>query len=128
MKARYKERIPLHSSVAFFIGSQIGQGRVLDITSPGCLIESSEVVKKGDYLGLEIGFSGFKSPLLVMVAAVRWTKGGQFGVEFIKMAEAERYRLDQFMAQHRRYQASYLPCPANLVSGGATTGIWRPIL
>ena len=100
MKPRYKERISLKSPVMFSIGSLIGQGRVLDLTAPGCLIESSVVVTKGQYLHLKMLLPGLRSPLSVKLGAVRWAKGTQFGVEFIKMDESERRMLDRFMAHH----------------------------
>lgn len=100
MKPRYKDRISLKSPVMFSIGSLIGLGRMLDLTAPGCLIESPVVVTKGQYLHLKMFLPGLRSPLLVTLGAVRWAKGTQFGVEFIKMHEAERRKLDRFMAQH----------------------------
>jgi hypothetical protein len=100
MKPRYKERISLKSSVMFSLGSLIGQGRVLDLTAPGCLIESPVVVTKGQYLHLKMFLPGLRSPLSVKLGAVRWAKGTQFGVEFIKMDESERRMLDRFMAHH----------------------------
>jgi len=78
MKPRYKERIALRSLVTFTMGSQTGEGRVLDLTSPGCLIESSVAVQKGQSLQL---LPGLESPLSILLGVVRWTDGNQFGVE-----------------------------------------------
>lgn len=100
MKPRYKERIPLKSTVIFTVGSQLGQGRVLDLTSPGCLIESPVAVQKGQSLQLKMFLPGLNVPLSITLGIVRWTKGTRFGVEFIKMDESQRRILDRFMAQH----------------------------
>ena len=101
MKPRYKERIPLTCPVTFTTGSQTGEGRVLDVTSPGCLIESAGIaVPKGQSLQLKLSLPGLKVPLMVTLGIVRWTNGNQFGVEFIKMDEANRIALNRFMAQH----------------------------
>ena len=100
MKARYKERIALSSAVTFRTDSHFGEGRLLDITSPGCLIESSVAVQKGQSLHLTIFLQGLESPLLIPLGVVRWTKGTQFGVEFIKMDEVNRLALDRYIAQH----------------------------
>ena len=100
MKARYKERIRLDAAVNFTNGSRIGDGRVLDLTSPGCLIESSIGVQKGQSLQLKISLPGQKRPLMVRLAVVRWTNGKQFGVEFIKMDESHRVALNRYMAEH----------------------------
>src|SRR5215204_4113844 len=65
MKPRYKPRISLKSPAVFAANGVIGQGRVLNLTNPGCLIESSVAVKQGDYLNLKLLLEGLKSPLLV---------------------------------------------------------------
>ena len=100
MKPRYKERIPLKSTVMFTVGLQIGQGRLLDLTSPGCLIDSPVMVQKGQSVHLKMVLPGLKSPLSVTLGVVRWVNGTQFGVEFIKMDESQRRILNRFMAQH----------------------------
>jgi hypothetical protein len=100
MKARYRDRIVLRSPVTFSSGSLIGEGQVLDLTAPGCLIESPVAVSKGQYLQLKLILPVLKSPLSVDLAAVRWTNERRFGVEFIKMDESERRLLDRFMAHH----------------------------
>src|SRR5689334_23130587 len=84
MKARYRDRIVLRSPVTFSSGSLIGEGQVLDLTAPGCLIESPVAVSKGQYLQLKLILPVLKSPLSVDLAAVRWTNERRFGVEFIK--------------------------------------------
>jgi PilZ domain len=100
MKARYKERIRLKATVNFTNGSRTGEGRVLDLTSPGCLIESSITFQKGQSLQLKISLPGHKLPLMVKLGVVRWTNGKQFGVEFIKMDESHRIALNRYMAEH----------------------------
>jgi len=100
MKPRYNKRIHIQSPVIFTIGSGIGEGRALDITVPGCLIESPISVKRGDYLQLKLFLLGLKSPIAVALAAVRWTDGSQFGVEFIRMEEKEQRQLNHIMARH----------------------------
>jgi len=101
MKARYRERVPLKCPVTFTTGSQTGEGSVLDVTSPGCLIQSAGIaVPKGQPLQLKISLPGHKVPLMVTLGVVRWSAGNQFGVEFIKMDHANRVALNRFMAQH----------------------------
>lgn len=51
----------------------------------GLSIKHPAIMKKGDYLKLKMLLPGYTSPCSVALAAVRWTKGSQFGVEFIKM-------------------------------------------
>jgi PilZ domain-containing protein len=100
MKPRYKRRIPLKATVNFSTGSRIGEGQILDLTCPGCLIKSPIAVQKGQSLQLKIALPDQKLALMVALGVVRWTDGKQFGVEFIKMDEPHRVALNRFMAQH----------------------------
>jgi hypothetical protein len=101
MKARYSERILANSPATITVGSQVSEGRVLDLTVPGCLIESLVSVKKGDSLQLKLFLAGLTSPLTVTLGAVRWANGFQFGVEFIKMDEKDQRELNQVMARRQ---------------------------
>lgn len=100
MKARYSKRIVAESTVTITVGSLVSEGRILDLTEPGCLIESPVSVKKGDCLQLTLFLPGLRSPISVALAAVRWTNGIKFGVEFIKMDEKDQRQLKQVMARH----------------------------
>jgi len=100
MKERYRMRVPLRAWVMFSNDGHCGQGRVLDFTAPGCQIESSEKIIRGEYLELRILLPGQTSLFTVGLAAVRWTKGTRFGTEFIRMDKSEQRTLDSFMAQH----------------------------
>ena len=100
MKPRYHKRIHITSPVIFTIGPRVGEGHALDLTVPGCLIESPVSVKKRDYLQLKLFVPGLASPVAVALAAVRWTNGFRFGVEFIKMEEQEQRQLNHVMARH----------------------------
>jgi hypothetical protein len=100
MKARYKPRIRVKLPVAFTFGSQIGEGQILDLTMPGCLIESSFRVATAQTVHLEMYLPGLQYPISVPLGVVRWTKGKRFGVEFIKMHESQQRTLKQFLARH----------------------------
>lgn len=100
MKPRYKPRIRLRFPVTFTSGARIGEGQVLDLTLPGCLIESSVAVEEAQSLQLELFLPGLKFPVSVTMGVVRWVKGKRFGVEFIKMHESQQRILQQFVAEH----------------------------
>lgn len=100
MKARYSERIAANVPVSITMGSLVWKGRILDLSIVGCLIESTVSVKKGDSLQLRLSLPGLESSFSVALAAVRWTSGSQFGVEFIKMNERDQRQLNQVMARH----------------------------
>jgi hypothetical protein len=100
MQPRYKGRIRIKFPVKFTSGSQVGDGQVLDLTSPGCLIESPVTVRETQSLQLELCLPGLEFPLSVPLGVVRWTKGKRFGVEFIKMQESQQVTLKRFLVQH----------------------------
>jgi hypothetical protein len=100
MTPRYKPRVRLRFPVTFTSGARIGQGQVLDVTLPGCLIESSVAVEDAQSLQLELFLPGLTFPVSVTLGVVRWTKGKRFGVEFIKMHESQQRILQRFVAQH----------------------------
>lgn len=83
----------------YTMGSMVGEGQVLDLTNPGCLIESTAEVKKGESLHLKIFLRGLKTPLTIALGVVRWANGSRFGVEFIKMTEDEAAQLTYFVSQ-----------------------------
>ena len=100
MKDRYRKRVPLNAWVIFSNDQHCGQGHVLDLTAPGCQIESTQEVGRGEYLQLRILLPGHTALFTVRLAAVRWTKGSRFGAEFIRMDKSEQQMLDAFMAEH----------------------------
>ena len=50
MEDRYSKRVPVECSAAFAGESIIGEGPVIDVSLPGCLMEISESARPGDYL------------------------------------------------------------------------------
>ena len=101
MKPRYRERIQTTCPVIITVGLHASEGRILDLTVPGCLLESAVSLKKGDYLQLKMLLPGCPSPCSVALAAVRWVKGAHCGVEFIKMHETAQEQLHHVLAMHQ---------------------------
>jgi hypothetical protein len=100
MIPRYNERLPMRCPVIVAGQSYIGEGHVLNLTAPGCLVESPCPPKRGDYVQLNMVLPGLKAPVYVELAAVRWDHGDQFGVEFIQMSEADQASLNRFLEHH----------------------------
>jgi hypothetical protein len=101
MKWGYKERIRLQCQVLFTAGSRKGEGRVLDLTKLGCLIESPVRVYREQSVELKMVLPSLTSSVTVTLGIVRWTNGKQFGVEFVKIDEPNRLAFNRFMAQLR---------------------------
>ncbi len=52
----------------------------------------------GKYLALQISLPGQEATLKVDLAAVRWAKGQEFGLEFLAIRSEEEERLRRFLS------------------------------
>lgn len=102
MEDRYSTRVPVECTVVFAGESIIGEGRVIDVSLPGCLMESPESARPGDYLGLKLFLPDRQPAISVPLAVVRWVKGNRLGVEFIRSTEEDGLRLKRFVKRHRQ--------------------------
>jgi len=78
-----------------------GGGYTVNLSMKGCCIDSDVPVEVGMCLSLCVELSDqSSSQLIIPVAQVRWVDANTFGLEFIKMAEPDRARLQQFVWKH----------------------------
>lgn len=99
MESRYSVRVPVECSVVFSGDAMTGEGRVVDVSLPGCLMETP-YLKPGDYVQLKLSLPDQKATLNVPLAVVRWTDGSRIGVEFIRSSEEDQARLTRFVQRH----------------------------
>ena len=92
MKPRYFLRAVVQASAVFTVDGRVGEGQVLDLTVPGCLIDSQCSPQKGDSLELCLDIPRIGFMFRVTRGVVRWVEGSRFGVEFIEMDQPERLR------------------------------------
>jgi c-di-GMP-binding flagellar brake protein YcgR len=90
-----------------------GEGRVVDLSTRGCRIESSVDVQSGASLEIQIEAIEHKPPIKIQAAIVRWSREQQFGLEFevitptewahlqntVKEIELEPYQRDRQAAE-----------------------------
>ncbi len=79
-------------------GQGEGQGRTLDLSTGGCLIETDLPVGVGASFECRIYVPGLDWPLRIDEAQVRWVKGNTFGVQFTKIQPDEETKLKQVIA------------------------------
>jgi len=91
MKPRYYPRAVVQGSAIFTVDGRISEGQVLDLTGPGCLIDSPCSPHKGDSLTLCLDIPQMGALFSVARGVVRWVEGSRFGVEFIEMDPRERF-------------------------------------
>jgi CheY-like chemotaxis protein len=83
--ARKYPRFPVALPASFSDGESVLAGTVMDISREGCRIRSADAVPSEKYFGVEIEVEGLSERLSVNLAVMRWTRQGEFGVEFIRM-------------------------------------------
>lgn len=81
-------------------GVIVGKGTVYDLSAGGCAVDSQVNVLRGDYVALQLYLPDQQvstRPLMVDVAAVRWTSQRKFGLEFIRMPSGDQERLRRYV-------------------------------
>ena len=74
MKQRYTKREPVQSTCILSCEGMMGQGQLLNLSVPGCLLKTSMKLKVGQYVDLRLSFPTSATALQVKLAAVRWAK------------------------------------------------------
>jgi hypothetical protein len=69
----------------------LDEGQVVDLSLPGCAIESSRCLIPDEYVRLHVLVP--HHVVRVEVAKVRWAERNRFGLEFLKMPKADKDRL-----------------------------------
>jgi len=75
-----------------------GQGRTLDLSAGGCMIETDLSVAVGASFECRIYVPGLDWPLRIDEAQVRWVKANTFGIQFMKIQPKEEAKLKQVIA------------------------------
>jgi hypothetical protein len=81
------------------VGMVGGEGSIMDLSVRGCRIESSTDVQPGASLRVGIEAIEHEPPIQIQHALVRWSRMGQFGLEFETMAPEEWARLQHCVKQ-----------------------------
>ena len=92
LTARYSQRKGVEGSVCIAADGLLGNGRIVDLSVPGCLLETGLQLQANQPLRLRITY-GTGKPLSVSLAVVRWVNGYRAGIEFIRMSEEDQVRL-----------------------------------
>lgn len=96
---RHHRRFPVQFRSSFSSVNVVGgEGTLADLSVRGCRIECRIAVKPGTELQLKIHLPNEAAPLGITVAAVRWSRGETFGVEFMDMHDEQWKRLGRLIA------------------------------
>lgn len=109
MKRRYLNRVPVKGMAMFSSAAGLnGEGRILDLTVPGCMIESTLPPRKGESVFLNLYIPQFEAHFSVSMGIVRWVNGRRFGVEFVMMARKDQLRYNACVVDCLRHNANSL--------------------
>ena len=92
MKPRYSLRKPITGRVLVSCDGRVWEGRVVDLTVPGCRVENAYPLEPGQSVQLQMHVNRHLS-LHIDLGMVRWATQGEAGIEFIRMAKADQLRL-----------------------------------
>ena len=98
MEKRKAPRFPVQFILDFLGQYSVGAGTVSNLSTAGCMVGSDLVVLAGWSLKLRLYLPGQVAPLVVDQAVVRWSRGLEFGVEFLAMQLKEQERLHRFVS------------------------------
>ncbi len=74
-----------------------GEGTVLTLSPKGCRVECATPIAPGTELAASLFMPDDQKPIELELATVRWTREGEFGLEFISMQAEQWERLRRFV-------------------------------
>ena len=93
MNRRKSPRYPANYLNEYFEEHYAGETRVLDLSREGARLYGNVPIGKGTYLKMVIALQDRNNLLRIDLATTRWSKGNEFGVEFIRMDPDQHQRL-----------------------------------
>ena len=99
IECREYPRIPVDMQVFFSSTNKtdICEGTMFDLSASGCAVTSMSSVQPGSAVRILIRATDLGSPIMIESAAVRWSEGGEFGVEFLGLSEIDQRRLRRLL-------------------------------
>ena len=94
---RRSPRFESRGSVTFEGEGHAGSGKIFNVSSWGCGVESITDVIPGIYVGVRLSLPDQANPVEIELAAVRWSARRRFGVEFLSVSQPSRRTLEQFL-------------------------------
>ena len=91
------------SCLVFFFGDDDyeGQGSLVDLSTSGCRILSSEGLLPGTILRFSLFLKDHQWPVRIDQGLVRWAKEGTYGIEFVSIRAAQQERLRGVVMKRR---------------------------
>lgn len=95
MDRRVYARYPMELPVTFEGDEWTGEGKSQDVSAGGCRVRSAATVEVGSYIRIKL-YHNQHTVMDIDLAAVRWVRDQEFGLEFLYMHPEEYERLLSF--------------------------------
>lgn len=86
------------ASVRLVLSEDSDDGTLLDLSRQGARLRINRLFEPGQKLGLMLNLPWEEPPIEVRLAAVKWMKDNEVGIEFLKIEHDDRVSLDVFLA------------------------------
>jgi PilZ domain len=96
-REHYRIPLPTAYPAMFSDTANVGEGRVTNLTVFGCTIECAHTVPEQTTVLVRLILPDQQESLPIERAEVRWVKGNQVGLRFIKLERAANLRLHVFV-------------------------------
>ena len=99
IECREYPRTPMDMRIFFSTTNKtdMREGTMFDLSARGCAVTSMSLVQPGSTVRILISETNLGSPITIESAAVRWSEGGEFGVEFLDLSEIDQRRLQRLL-------------------------------
>ncbi len=95
----------VHYQVSFSTtSSAAGDGNLVDLSVEGCRMECANLLSINTYLSLRLLLASKGPPILVDLAAVRWVRDTQYGIQFLSIQPPQLDRLLKFLDSTERFK------------------------
>jgi hypothetical protein len=107
--SRFTRRIAVtgEASVRLWFTEDSDDGTLLDLSRQGARLRINRLFEPGQKLALMLNLPWDEPPVEVRLAAVKWMKDNNVGVEFLKVGDEDRISLDVFLASRSKLQESH---------------------
>ncbi len=102
MHLRYARRYQVHCPITLLGDHLVGEGTVHNVSTGGWKVEGSQPIQHGNCFALRVLLPDQAVPMKVDLAVVRWSRGREFGLEFLRMQPEEQDRLRRFVTALER--------------------------
>lgn len=127
MKVRRAARVQVQCPCSFSGQDAAGEGVVINLSRPGCAIETNTPMPIGSRIELHLLMPIHFFPVAVDHAEVVWSTDRRFGVKFVRVRPEDEARLQRLIEQYLRQDSGPSLAPVLLLGPGVGRRSPHPI-